>query len=967
MPSFTTIKPRNIDTAGDYVVTSISAIGNVSANNISGTVTTQSQPNITSVGTLANLIVSGNANLGNAATANFFIGNGSLLTGLPAGYSNSDVANYLPTYTGNILAGNANLGNAATANFFIGDGSALTNITGANVTGQVANALVASTVYTNAQPNITSTGVLTSLSVTGNITSGNADLGNVSTANFFIGSGNNLSNIQAANVTGAVSFATTANSVAGANVTGEVASATFATTAGTANSVAGANVTGEVAFAATANAVAGANVSGQVANALVAGTVYTNAQPNITSTGILTSLSVTGNTTLGNINAVDAVFTGNLTVQGNTTYVNVDTLVVQDPIIEMGGGANGNALTTNDGKDRGSLLHYYSGAAVDAFMGWDNSNSEFAFGSNVTVSADVVTYNSLGNVRANFFIGDGSLLTGLPASYTDANVAAYLPTYTGNISANNIAVSNSITASSITASSITASGSGGNISGANYVIANFFSGNGSELTSITGANVTGQVANALVSGTVYTAEQPNITSVGTLTSLSVTGNANIGNIATGIISATGNITTLNANLGNAATANFFIGNGSLLTGLPAGYSNADVANYLPTYTGNISANNIAVSNSITASSITASGSGGNISGANYVIANFFSGNGSELTSITGANVTGQVANALVASTVYTNAQPNITSTGILVDLSVTGNAAIGNITTGIISATGNITTLNANLGNAATANFFIGSGNNLSNIQGANVTGAVAFATTANAVAGANVSGQVANALVAGTVYTNAQPNITSVGTLTSLSVSGNLISDNANLGNAATANFFIGNGSLLTGLPAGYSNSDVANYLPTYTGNILAGNANITGNLIVGSTSNLGPISNVVITGGTANYVIATDGTGNLSWVEQPTASNIAGTTDSFTGNGSETTFTLSVTPISENLTFVNIGGVLQLRDSYSLTGSNIVFSAAPINGTLIEITTISGSTMSGSGGSSTGIAIAMSIVFGG
>ena len=47
------------------------------------------------------------------------------------------------------------------------------------------------------------------------------------------------------------------------------------------------------------------------------------------------------------------------------------------------------------------------------------------------------------------------------------------------------------------------------------------------------------------------------------------------------------------------------------------------------------------------------------------------------------------------------------------------------------------------------------------------------FAATANAVAGGNVSGQVANALVSGTVYTAAQPNITSVGTLTSVVVSG--------------------------------------------------------------------------------------------------------------------------------------------------------------------------------------------------
>ena len=66
-------------------------------------------------------------------------------------------------------------------------------------------------------------------------------------------------------------------------------------------------------------------------------------------------------------------------------------------------------------------------------------------------------------------------------------------------------------------------------------------------------------------------------------------------------------------------------------------------------------------------------------------------------------------------------------------------------------------------------------------VAGANVSGAVAFATTANAVAGANVSGTVAlatsavSATTAGTVTTAAQPNITSVGTLSSLAVTGNI------------------------------------------------------------------------------------------------------------------------------------------------------------------------------------------------
>lgn len=63
-----------------------------------------------------------------------------------------------------------------------------------------------------------------------------------------------------------------------------------------------------------------------------------------------------------------------------------------------------------------------------------------------------------------------------------------------------------------------------------------FTGNGSGLSAIAGANVSGQVGNALVAGTVYTAAQPNITSVGTLTGLtlanaaviSVGSNTNVG-------------------------------------------------------------------------------------------------------------------------------------------------------------------------------------------------------------------------------------------------------------------------------------------------------------------------------------------------------------------------------------------------------------------------------------------------------
>ena len=61
---------------------------------------------------------------------------------------------------------------------------------------------------------------------------------------------------------------------------------------------------------------------------------------------------------------------------------------------------------------------------------------------NITINGNTITGNTGvtigGTLTAPYFIGDGSLLTGLPASYSNANVASYLPTYSGNISAGNV-------------------------------------------------------------------------------------------------------------------------------------------------------------------------------------------------------------------------------------------------------------------------------------------------------------------------------------------------------------------------------------------------------------------------------------------------------------------------------------------------------------------------------------------------
>ena len=63
----------------------------------------------------------------------------------------------------------------------------------------------------------------------------------------------------------------------------------------------------------------------------------------------------------------------------------------------------------------------------------------------------------------------------------------------------------------------------------------------------------------------------------------------------------------------------------------------------------------------------------------------------------------------------------------------------------------------------------------------------------------------------------------------------------------------------------------------------------------------------------------------------------------NSFTGDGSTTTFTLSAEPASEDFTFVFVQGVYQEKSTYSLSGTTLTFSTAPQNTYTIEVMHIS------------------------
>ena len=64
--------------------------------------------------------------------------------------------------------------------------------------------------------------------------------------------------------------------------------------------------------------------------------------------------------------------------------------------------------------------------------------------------------------------------------------------------------------------------------------------------------------------------------------------------------------------------------------------------------------------------------------------------------------------------------------------------------------------------------------------------------------------------------------------------------------------------------------------------------------------------------------------------------------THNAFSGDGSDTTFTLSIAPVHENNTQVYIDGVYQFKGTYSISGTTLTFSTAPPNGTAIECMTM-------------------------
>jgi hypothetical protein len=171
------------------------------------------------------------------------------------------------------------------------------------------------------------------------------------------------------------------------------------------------------------------------------------------------------------------------------------------------------------------------------------------------------------------------------------------------------------------------------------------------------------------------------------------------------------------------------------------------------------------------------------------------------------------------------------------------------------------------------------------------------------------------------------------------VSVTGEIVTFNT-FGNVR-ANVYYGNGSQLTGVAASTAATVTNAAQPNITSTGILTTLKVSGNVdFYGSNVSLGNVSNLHITGGSAGYILKTDGTGNVSWAADSSA--LSSAVDEFTGTGSQTDFTLSVAPTNKKFTFVVLQGLMQPKSSYSVTGTTLSFSEAPPNGAFIEVTTL-------------------------
>ena len=305
--------------------------------------------------------------------------------------------------------------------------------------------------------------------------------------------------------------------------------------------------------------------------------VLTAASGNTDSNIAMTWSSSNSTTIIGSTSRTN----GNIRISPRGTG---QVILPSNTYVSIQGGLNGQFLTT---RGNGQLYWSYgNGNSVQASGGnyqiQYNINTTLSANANLTFNPNTANLTVVGNIIAGgIYYSNGSPVSANVGNYSNANVAAYLPVYTGNIAATDI-VTNRGNIVTFTAGIASA----GTVRTDNLQYAN------GQAYQFNYSNL--NVANYL----------PTYT--GQLTSL------------TGNITSTGNV-----------TGYYLFGNGVYLTGLGATYGNANVADFMDGYTGNITAGNVTAVTSVTANNLSANNDL-TVSGTGYIY-NISSGGTSTLT------------------------------------------------------------------------------------------------------------------------------------------------------------------------------------------------------------------------------------------------------------------------------------------------------------------------------------------------